>query len=533
MTETAQLTASDGAADDLFGAAVAISADTILVGAYYNTVGASTNQGSAYVFVKPSAGWASMTETAELTASDGAAFDYFGAAVAISDDTVVVGAYNHTVGANLSRQGSAYVFVKPQGGWANMTETAQLTGSDSAAFDQFGAAVAISEDTVVVGADDHNPYQGAAYVFVKPDGGWTSMTETAQLTASDGGAFDFFGFSVAISADTVVVGADYHNVGANVSQGAGYVFVKPSAGWTNMTETAELTASDGAAFDFFGTAVAISGDTVVVGAHHPGSVNAHSGSAYVFVKGAAAWASMTETVELTASAITPFDDGFGTAVAISGDMVVVGAAYHPLGANSAQGSAYVFGPGIAPTPTVTATNTVTSTCTPTRTPSPTRTASRSPTPTPTVDLSLVLSKVRLRIDAPRRRGCALIQKALVNDNDTEGGLAASLLANSVTVTLTDAGRFNATVALTGCINEGERIRCRSADRETSARFSPIAGPYLYRMRLIASGLASAVTGTVQPTGPVQVVLHQPSRSRTDRISACGPAGSNTLKCIER
>jgi hypothetical protein len=118
-------------------------------------------------------------------------------------------------------------------------------------------------------------------VFVKPPGGWADMTETAKLTASDGAAFDLFGWSVAISGDTVVVGAIFGD-GVNSAQGSAYVFVKPPGGWTDMTQTAKRTASDGAAGDNFGNSVAISGDTVVVGAIFGDGVNSDQGSAYVF-----------------------------------------------------------------------------------------------------------------------------------------------------------------------------------------------------------------------------------------------------------
>ncbi len=154
-------------------------------------------------------------QAAKLTASDGAASDSFGASVAVSGDTIVVGADGTHVGANLA-QGSAYVFVKPTGGWSGMTQTAKLTASDGVAYDHFGISVAISGDTIVVGASGSNSSQGAAYVFVKPTGGWTgAMTQTAKLTASDGAANDYFGGSVAISGDTIVVGAYGDDIGAN------------------------------------------------------------------------------------------------------------------------------------------------------------------------------------------------------------------------------------------------------------------------------------------------------------------------------
>jgi len=308
-----------------------------------------------------------MTQTAKLTASDGAASDQFGTSVAIGGDTVVIGAWQDDIGSN-GDQGSAYVFVKPDGGWADMTQTAKLAASDGAAIDQFGFSVAIGGDTIVVGAFADDSYKGSAYVFVKPVGGWADMTQTAKLTASDGAATDLFGASMAISGDTIVVGAYADDIGSNGDQGSAYVFVKPGGGWADMTQTAKLTASDGAAFDYFGWSVAISGDTIVVGAYGAASSN---GSAYVFVKPDGGWADMTQTAKLTAS------DGaasgsLGRSVAISGDTIVGGA----YGADSYKGSAYVFSDILAtPTPTYTPPNTPSNTpnVTPPRTPRPTRT----------------------------------------------------------------------------------------------------------------------------------------------------------------
>ena len=194
-----------------------------------------------------------------------------------------MGAQEDNIGAN-SRQGSAYVFVEPAGGWASGTETAKLTASDGAADDRFGS-VAVSGDTVVVGAsfDDigAKSRQGSAYVFVEPGGSWASGTETAKLTAADGEVNDFFGNSVAVSGDTVVVGAFGDDIGANVNQGSAYVFVKPVGGWVTGTET-RLTAADEGTGDNVGSSVAVSGDTVVVGASGGDGANVNQGSAYVF-----------------------------------------------------------------------------------------------------------------------------------------------------------------------------------------------------------------------------------------------------------
>ncbi|MCP4373696.1 MAG: hypothetical protein GY797_37185, partial [Deltaproteobacteria bacterium] len=124
-----------------------------------------------------------MTQTAKLTASDGAAGDNFGRSVAISGDTVVAGATGEDDSGSSS--GAAYVFVKPGSGWADMTQAAKLTASDGAAGERLGLSVAVSGDTVVAGAlgdDDNGNDSGSAYVFVKPGSGWADMTQTAKLT---------------------------------------------------------------------------------------------------------------------------------------------------------------------------------------------------------------------------------------------------------------------------------------------------------------------------------------------------------------
>jgi hypothetical protein len=328
-TQTAELTASDGATGSYLGSSVAISGDTIVAGA----PGHSSGQGAAYVFVKPASGWANGNQTAELTAGDGVASDGFGSSVAISGDTVVAGAPSHQVGSNTS-QGAGYVFVKPTSGWANGTQTAELTASDGAHSDKLGSAVAVSGNTAVAGAVGRTGGQGAAYVFVMPASGWTSGTQTAELTASDGATGDDLGYAVAVSGSTVVAGADLRNS----SRGAAYVFVRPASGWANGTQTAELTASDGASNENVGNAVALSGDVIAVGAFdHNVSSNTAQGAAYVFVRPASGWANGTQTAELTASD-GAFSDYLGSGVGVTGNVIVAGA----YGRNSGQGAAYAF-----------------------------------------------------------------------------------------------------------------------------------------------------------------------------------------------
>ena len=346
-TQAGKLTASDRKVDAGFGHAVAVHGDTIVVGAYEEDHPDNINPlvddiadvGAAYVFTRPATGWADMTQTARLTASDAAADDEFGNSVAVHEDTIVVGAPEEDSGA----RGSAYIFTKPANGWADNTETAALRGQSNG--DRFGRSVAVHSDTVVVGAFEENGQRGAAYVFTEPGGGWTSTSTAAKLTASDRASGDRFGRAVAMDGDTIVIGAPYHdyddpdnNTNDVSDSGAAYVFIKTATGgWATDTETAKLTASERAENDQFGYSVAVDGNTIVVGADRDDS---NRGSAYVFTEPQGGWTDTEGTDPLTAYDRSG-NDRFGNFVAVDGDTVLVGA----VGDDSAKGSAYVFGTG--------------------------------------------------------------------------------------------------------------------------------------------------------------------------------------------
>ena len=330
FVQQAKLTASDGSADADLGASVAISADgsTIVAGAP-NLRFLSPGPGAVYVFVKPSGGWANATESAKLTASDSAdtaAGDRLGSSVAISGDgsTIVAGAPRATVGADQD-QGAAYEFVEPARGWASEHETAKLTALDGGRSAMFGSSAGVSGDgsTVVVGATGDSNNRGAAYVFV-------SGTQQTKLTAFPGTSNDFLGTSVSVSSDgsAVVVGAPGATVGTDSGQGAAVVFDRPSVGWAGDPQTAELTASDGAAADSFGDSVAISADgsTIVAGADGATvGTNSGQGAAYLFVRPSTIWTGLlTQTAKLTASDGDSSDD-FGRAVSMSSDGTTVAA----------------------------------------------------------------------------------------------------------------------------------------------------------------------------------------------------------------
>lgn len=330
-TFQARLTASDAAISDNFGVSVDIDGDTIVVGAYGDDGPDGIEYGAAYVFFRTGSVW---VEQAKLTASDGDPLDYFGNAVAIEGDTVIVGAHEDEGPAGIS-QGAAYVFVRNRGVWI---EQVKLTPTDASAGDRFGNAVALNADTALISApyDDgsNGPVQGSAYIFVRDK---TSWAQQAKLTASDGATYDHFGLdAVAIAGDTAIVGAYSEDGPAGRSQGSAYVFVRNGSKWT---EQVKLTASDGATSDYFGCSVAIDGDTAIVGAFFDdGPVVNDQGSAYLFVRDGETW---TQQVKLTASNPAT-DDRLGYSVAIDEGTIILGAIWSDGSGMVNQGSAYLY-----------------------------------------------------------------------------------------------------------------------------------------------------------------------------------------------
>ncbi|MCA8943679.1 MAG: FG-GAP repeat protein, partial [Planctomycetes bacterium] len=396
VVQQAYLKASNTATSDEFGSAIAVSGDTIVVGAPNEDSGATgvdgdgsddsvMNSGAAYVFVRSGGVW---SQQAYLKASNPDASDLFGTSVAVSGDTIVVGAHLEDSAAtglggdqndnSAAGAGAAYVFVRSGGVWA---QQAYLKASNTAPMDYFGYSVAVSGDTVLVGAygedssatgvngdetDNSLNGVGAAYVFVRSGSNWSQQ---AYLKASNSGGGDYFGWSVAIDADTAVVGAwreDSSATGANGNEadntspnaGAAYVFARSGTVWTQQ---AYLKASNTGAGDEFGSSVAVAGDTVVVGAPSEDSAASGvdgdgtnnsagaSGAAYVFSRSGSTW---SQQAYLKASNPDASDE-FGTSVGVTGDSVVVGAPFEESAATgvngdqsddslSATGAAYVF-----------------------------------------------------------------------------------------------------------------------------------------------------------------------------------------------
>ena len=323
----AKISAADGVAEDQFAGSLAISGDTAIVGA--SAIGAANHRpGAAYFFVGGGNSW---TLQQKITAFDAVNEDQFGFDVAIDGQTAVVGAFGRTVGVN-PNQGAVYVYTKINGFW---TFQQQLFASDGAKYDIFGSKVAISGDTIVVGANGvdtaQTDNQGAAYVFFRTG---TTWAQQQKLTASDAKNNAFFGDSVAIGADTIVVGATEDTVGTNTQQGSAYVFLRSGSTWSQQQK---LTASDGASGDGFGYRVGVSVDTAIVGA--PQNIIGNSpGAAYVFVRTGTVWAQQQKLTADDGAA----GDAFGISVTLSGNTAIVGADGDTIGSNVAQGSAYLY-----------------------------------------------------------------------------------------------------------------------------------------------------------------------------------------------
>jgi hypothetical protein len=319
--EGQKLLAADGAAEDRFGYAAAVCGDTLVIGAY----GDEEYRGAAYAFRFDGATW---SQEAKLVASDGVAIDHFGIAADVSSDAAIVGAPYHY--GTSPQSGSAYVFRCDGASW---NEEAKLLPSAGAALGLFGAAVTIRGDVAVIGApwDEDNGWRaGAVYVFRCNGSAWVRQ---AKLLSSDGAGADCFGAAVAISGDTIVIGAptDQHE---GWPLGSAYVFRFDGFNWV---EEAKLVAPDAERGDQFGVRVAIDGDTAVIGLGRIDESGERWGGAYVFRYDGSSWAQVAKLLASEGEG----GDHFGRSVAIIGDTAVVGA-YGDGDNGPESGSAYVF-----------------------------------------------------------------------------------------------------------------------------------------------------------------------------------------------
>lgn len=319
-TEQTKLFAPDALIGESFGAAVALSGDTAVVSANMDYP-----HGSVHVFVRSGTTWTHQRKF--IPAANTMGSDY-GCALAISGDTLVVGMCR--AGAGAAEAGAAYVYQRTGVTWASQ---GRLTEAVVVAEGYFGKSVAVSGDTIVVGAPGlfgGNARTGCAYVFTRTMGTWTQQ---ARLTGSDSQLSDEFGIGVAVDGDTVLVGA-YFNDGEGLAAGAAYVFVRESSAWT---EQQRLVALDARATGLFGYRVALEGNRALITGYGDAMYGASGGAAYIFARVGDTWSQETRLV----SSQQTSGDRFGLAAAFSGNSAIVASPYNTIPSTNA-GTAYVF-----------------------------------------------------------------------------------------------------------------------------------------------------------------------------------------------
>jgi hypothetical protein len=329
------LLASDGADFDEFGISVAIDGDEILVGADAVDGPLSGAVGAAYFFRWNGSQW---VQTQKVQASDGMSGGFFGCAVALEGDTAVIGRFWDSTSGAL-HAGSAYVYTRNGGSWS---ETQKLVGSQPHREDQFGYAVALSGNRIVVGAPERfsdgarDLQLGKAYVFERSGATWA---ESAILVASNPQQYDQFGISVDIDGDELVVGA-WQELFSDTFGGDGeaYVFDWNGSTWA---EAQILVGSDPHHNDEYGGAVSIQGSTLVVGA---ASHDAYPlwGAVYTYAKDVTGWNETAMFLPQPNSSLS----WLGNSVALDGNYVASGAFIETYGVYQ-SGTAYVLG-GFAP-----------------------------------------------------------------------------------------------------------------------------------------------------------------------------------------
>jgi len=371
-----KIVASDGASQDYFGDSVALDGDTLVVGASLKDIGHS-DAGAVYVFVRTSSGWVQQQELISTDPSDGY---LFGSAVAVSGDTLVIGCpFTYLNGVGIG--GAAYVYTRNGGVW---TVQQRLAGASAYDGDAFGYAIGMSAGTIVVGAygDLQNGLpSGAAYVFVRQGSVWslqqtlvpndalvtgafgtaaviagntavigalgdglspgsayvftrsgTAWQQVQKLVASDGTIDDGFGLTVGLTSDTLVVGAPRNSATTGTERGAAYIFGHAPGYWTQLQR---LEDTGGEEMDQFGHSVAISGDRLVVGSVAANTAAADTGAADVYFRAAGVW-----SIDQRLAPVNLLThDVFGHSVAVNTNLVAVGALQY---FNFNPGAAYVY-----------------------------------------------------------------------------------------------------------------------------------------------------------------------------------------------
>ncbi len=328
-----KLLAADGNTGDAFAAAAAATRDVVVLGAPLDDDRGSSS-GAAYIFVRNPVFPETWTQFQKLVPADGAAGDQFGFAVAITGNTIVVGAPFARVPAS---SGAVYVYTRT--GTNIWTMARKVAPNDAANGDEFGAAVSVDADTLAVGSradDDLGTGSGGAYVFGRHQGGTNNWGFVRKVLPTDGAAGDQFGNAISVSGNTLLVGAPL-----DLQAGSAYVFSRDQGGTNNWGQATKLLPADGLSTDHFGASVGLSGDHAVIGAPMQDQLGNDTGAAYVFSRnqgGIGLWGQARKLV----SPDSLNNDQFGLSVSISGDKVVVGMPFSGIDNQSKFGSAYLF-----------------------------------------------------------------------------------------------------------------------------------------------------------------------------------------------
>jgi len=324
------LVPSDAVPGDALGLAIDCDGSTAVVGNSRGDLPGVDNAGAAYVFVRSGAAW---TQQQKLIAADFDLSDQFGDAVSISGDTIAVGASVAGVGP-VTGGGAAYVFVRSGGVW---TQQQKLLGADTVQFDRFGSSVAVRGDTLAVsaiGADPNGLLQaGAVYVFVRSG---TTWTQQQKLVASDPGVGDQFGDSLALDGDTIAIGVRLDTVPPFSFAGSTYVFQRNAGAWSQQQK---LTAFDSAANAWFGASVDVFADTLIVGAPRADVASvADAGAAYVYTRSGSNWSLQQQLL----SPAPGVNEQFGHSVGVGSSIAVCGEASTEFPDASDAGAAHAF-----------------------------------------------------------------------------------------------------------------------------------------------------------------------------------------------
>jgi hypothetical protein len=312
-TQQQELIASDAAAGDNFGSSAAIDGDTAVFGAFLEGTG-----GSAYVFTRSGTTW---TQQAKLTGSTVVSGDEFGYSVAISGDTIVVGARAES-STDDAYNGDAYVFTRSGTTWSQQAKFSDTLSSGNS---HFGYSVDIDGNTIVVGAPMDSPgtsdHRGRCHIYTRSGTSWSLQQSLASSTGDD---YAYFGADVAIDGDTVVVGSSVEDSSGNNNCGAAYIFTRSGTSWSQQERFAPTTATNA----YFGNAVDISGDTAIIGAY--GESNTGRGVVRIYTRSGTSW-----SLEQTLLSRTGTNEMFGMPVDIEDDVCVIGQ-------QTNYGGAYVY-----------------------------------------------------------------------------------------------------------------------------------------------------------------------------------------------